>query len=126
MGVIIARGERLYHSLGLLAPIGLAQQPEEGVEGVPVSVGRPAAQLRVHAAFPERSVQSTACVDIRESALCQFREPSGAGEQVHVPEMVVMPVVINGVALGVGLYQRDGLLPVLAVFCGEDALVPLH
>ncbi len=126
MGVLIGRGERLGHSLSLPAPIRLAEQPEEGVEGIPVTVGGPAAQLRVHASFSKRSVQSTACVDVRDSALGQFREPSGADEQVHVPEVVVMPGVINGVALGVGLYQRDGVLPVLALFRGKGALVPLH
>lgn len=65
-------------------------------------------------------------MDIRESALREFREPVRTGEQIHVPQMAVMPVGIGGVALGVGAYQRDGRVPIPPLFRCLGLLEPLH
>lgn len=112
--------------MGLLGPTRLAQQPNKDVQGTTITVFGAVAQRRLHPPLAKRSVESPTCVDIRESALCEFREPFRAGEQIHVPQMAVMPVGIDGVALGVGAYQRDGRIPIPTLFRCLGLLEPLH
>lgn len=112
--------------MGLLGPARLAQQPDKDVQGSTITVFGAVAQLRLHPPLAKRFVESPTCVDIRESALCKFREPFRTGEQIHVPQMAVVPVGIGGVALAVGAHQCDGRIPVLVLFRCLGLLEPFH
>lgn len=112
--------------MGLLGPIRLAQQPDKDVQSVTVTIFGAATQNRLHPLIAKRSVESPTCVDIRESKLREFGEPLRTGEQIHVPQMVVVHVVIGGVALGMGAYQRDGRIPIPELFRYPGLLEPVH
>lgn len=71
--------------MGLLGPTRLAQQPNKGIQGTTITVFRAVAQRRLHPPLVKRCVESPTCVNIGESALCEFREPFRTGEQVHMP-----------------------------------------
>lgn len=71
--------------MGLLSATRLAQQPNKGIQGTAITVFDAVAQCPLHPALAKRCVESPTCVDIPESTLCEFREPFGAGEQIHVP-----------------------------------------
>lgn len=90
--------------MGLLDPICLAQQPNKDVQSVTVTVFCAATQNRLHPLIAKQSVEFPTCTDIRESELREFGEPFRTGEQIHVPQMVGVHVVIGGVALGVSAY----------------------
>ncbi|MFF3000957.1 hypothetical protein ACFVTC_41490 [Streptomyces sp. NPDC057950] len=77
--------------MGLLGPTRLAQQPNKDVQGIAITVFGAVAQRRFHLSLAKRSVESPTCVNISESALCEFRESFRTGEQIHVPQMVVVP-----------------------------------
>lgn len=112
--------------MGLLGPIRLAQQPDKDVQSVTVTIFGAATQNHLHPLVAKRSVESSTCVDIRESKLHEFGEPLGTGEQIHVPQMVVVHVVIGGIALGMGAYQRDGRIPIPELFRYPGLLEPVH
>lgn len=112
--------------MGLLGPICRAQQPNKDVQSVTVTIFGAAAQRRLHPPLAKRSVESPTCMDIRESEFREFGEPLRTGEQIHVPQMVVVHVVIGGVALGVSAYQRDSRIPIPKLFRCLGLLEPLH
>lgn len=112
--------------MGLLDPIRLAQQPNKDVESVTVALFRTAAKGRLHPVFTKRSVESPPCMDIREGEFREFREPPRTAEQIHVPEVVAVHVVIGRVALGAGAHERDGRIPIADLFRCPGPLEPLH
>lgn len=126
MCVLILRAEVLDRSMGLLDPICLAQQPNKDVQSVAVTIFRAPAKRRLHPQLAKRSVEPPARMDIRESQFRELREPPRTSEQIHVPQMVVVYVVIGGVALGAGAYQRDGRIPNPELFRCPGLLEPLH
>ncbi|GHF30496.1 hypothetical protein GCM10017776_56130 [Streptomyces griseoluteus] len=126
MCVLIVRAEVLDHSMGLLGPTRLAQQSDKDVQGIAITVFGAVAQRRLHPPLAKRSVESPTCVNIGERALCEFRESFRTDEQIHVPQMVVVPGRIGGVALGVRANQRDGRIPIPALFRCPGLLAPLH
>lgn len=126
MCVLIVRAEVVDRSMGLLGPTRLTHQSNKGVQGTMITGLGSVAQGSLHPSLAKRSVESPTCVNIRESALCEFREPCCTGKQIHVPQMTVVPGRIGRVALGVGAHQRDGRVPISALFRSLDLFEPLH
>ncbi len=112
--------------MGLLVPICLTQQPNKDIQSVTVTIFGAATQNRLHPLSAKRSVESPTCMDVRESELREFGEPLRTGEQINVPQMVGVHMVIGGVALGMGTYQRDGRVPIPALFGCPGLLEPVH
>lgn len=112
--------------MGLLGPFCLAQQPNKNVQSVAVTTLRAAAKRRLHPLLAKRSVEPPTRMDIRESEFRELREPPRTDEQIHVPQVVVVHVVIGGVARGAGAYQRDGRIPIPEIFRCPGPLEPLH
>lgn len=126
MCVLILQAEVLDRSMGLLGPIRLTQQPNKDVQSVAVTIFCAAAKRHLHPLLAKRSVEPPTRMDIRQSEFREFREPPRTGEQIHVPQMVVVHVVIDGVALSVGAYQRDGRIPIPDPFRCPGLLEPFH
>lgn len=124
--VLVLRGDLLDCLPGFLHPTRLTQQSNKVVQGAPVTVFGTVAQCRLHAPFSKRPVESSTCVDVRESALREFRNPFRTGKQIHVPQMVVVHVRIVGIALGVGTHQHDRRVPVPESLRRPSLLEPVH
>jgi hypothetical protein len=111
---------------GFLHPTRLAHQSNKDVQGATVAVFGAVTQRSLPTPLSKRSVKSSTCVVIRESALRKFWNPFRSGQQVHVPQMVVVHVWIVGEAFGVGAYQRDRHVPILKLFRRPSSLQPVH
>ncbi|MER6678904.1 hypothetical protein [Streptomyces sp. NPDC000983] len=96
-------------SFGSASP---AKQPDETVESVAVAILGALAEHGFHPTVAKCSVEPTASVDVQAGQFRQLCESSGADQQVHVPQMVVVSDVVGGVALSVGAHQGDGSVPI--------------
>lgn len=104
----------------------LAHQPDKDVQGVTVTVFGALAQRGLHTSLPKRPVESPKCVAIPEGELRKFWNPFRSDQQIHVPQMIVVPVRIIGEALGMGAYQRDRCVPILKLLRSSSSLQPVH
>lgn len=126
MCVLVFRADVRNYLLSFLHPARLTHESDKDVQGSTVAVFRAVIQRRLPTPLSKRSVKASTCVAIRESALRKLRNPFRSGQQIHVPQMVVVHVWIVGEAFGMGAHRRDRFVPIFKLFRRPSSLRPVH